>query len=189
MIQIYQILALYSCIMYFSSAYVIDEDNYFYINSSFSRQTASFSMCFHFNEPTTVLFESAMLFPTGNHTTFGDFSDEVSAKFTPPFERDLIGYNNYDSGEYWFGIKYRQDTNERQGTFEKLKLTITIESKIYNYVFLAPLFVMPLNAFEVEPTNTLFGFSDWLLISYLHKYNEVDAYFFAKKGENKYKLM
>lgn len=36
------------------NAYIIDNNNYLYINSSFNRNTASYSMCFHFNESATV---------------------------------------------------------------------------------------------------------------------------------------
>ena len=36
------------------NAYIIDSNNYLYINSSFNRHTASYSMCFHFNDSATV---------------------------------------------------------------------------------------------------------------------------------------
>lgn len=52
-----------------------------------------------------------------------------------------------------------------------------------------PLFRMPLNAFEVSPINTLFNHQNQLLISYLHKLNEVDATFFHNKGDLTYLLL
>lgn len=52
-----------------------------------------------------------------------------------------------------------------------------------------PLFRMPLNAFEVSPINTLFSHQNQLLISYLHKLNEVDATFFHNKGDLTYLLL
>lgn len=52
-----------------------------------------------------------------------------------------------------------------------------------------PLFRMPLNAFEVSPINTLFGYQNALLISYLHKLSEVDASFFHNKGSLRYQLL
>lgn len=100
-----------------------------------------------------------------------------------------MGYNNYDSGEYWFGFKHQLKSNERLGTFEKLKLNIKIGKEGYQYVFLMPLFRMPLNAFEVSPINTLFNYQNSLLISYLHKLNEVDATFFHNKNGLTYQLL
>lgn len=46
-----------------------------------------------------------------------------------------------------------------------------------------------LNAFEVSPTNTLYSYSKWLLISYLYKEGEADVYFFQKKDKDSYKIL
>jgi hypothetical protein len=100
-----------------SGAYMIDQNNYFYINSSFSRQVASISMCFHFDQPTTIKLESQLLGSKENPTIVADFNDEKGAKFSPPFNSDIVGYNNYDNGEYWFGAKFEQKDNSKQDTF------------------------------------------------------------------------
>jgi hypothetical protein len=42
---------------------------------------------------------------------------------------------------------------------------------------------MALNSFEVYPANTLYRYKDNLLISYLYKESEVDAFFFQKIDE------
>lgn len=47
---------------------------------------------------------------------------------------------------------------------------------------------MALNSFEVYPTNTLYRYKDNLLISYLYKESEVDAFFFQRKNSIPYRL-
>lgn len=46
-----------------------------------------------------------------------------------------------------------------------------------------PLFIMPMSAIEIYPTNTLLSIDNWLLVSYLYRWSEVDAYLFHEKGE------
>ena len=45
--------------------------------------------------------------PQGDHKTTAGFGDEVAIRFTPEYNSELVGYNNYDSGEYWFGFKHQ----------------------------------------------------------------------------------
>lgn len=58
-----------------------------------------------------------------------EFNDQHSVKFNPAFDGDNVGYNNYDSGEYWVGIKVLYDNNYKQNTFEKVKMLIKIGEK------------------------------------------------------------
>lgn len=47
--------------------FMLDKDNYFYINTSYTRQTVSLSLCFKLNRSTTISAESPQLVPQGNH--------------------------------------------------------------------------------------------------------------------------
>ena len=58
-----------------------------------------------------------------------ELDDQHSVRFSPAFDSDNVGYNNYDSGEYWVGIKVPYGNNDKQNTFEKLKMVIKIGDK------------------------------------------------------------
>lgn len=87
------------------------------------------------------------------------------------------------------GVRFRLDSNDRQGSFERIKLRIKIGNNQYELIILSPLFNMALNSFEVYPKNTLYKYKDSLLVSYLYKENEVDAFFFQQKNSPPYRLL
>lgn len=58
-----------------------------------------------------------------------EFNDQMSVKFSPAFDGDNVGYNNYDSGEYWVGIKVPYDNSNKENSFEKVKMLIKMGEK------------------------------------------------------------
>jgi len=77
-------------------SFLIDEKNYFYLNTSYSKTTLSFSFCFRFSEPTVILFYSPALIPTGEHRTVAIFNESDNIMFDPPFNPENVGYNSKD---------------------------------------------------------------------------------------------
>ena len=63
-----KLLILALILVAFVEGFVVDENNYFYLNTSYSKQTISLSMCFKVNQHTKITFKSEILIPQGNHT-------------------------------------------------------------------------------------------------------------------------
>ena len=76
--------------------YILDENNYFYLNTSYTKNTISFTICFHVNQTTSLTMESDVLVPQGNHITRATLDKEKGFVFDNAFEPDSIGFNNYD---------------------------------------------------------------------------------------------
>lgn len=69
-----------------SSCYMLDKHNYFYINTSYTRQTISLSLCFQLAESTTISVESPLLVPQANHTFSALIADHKPIKFSQPYD-------------------------------------------------------------------------------------------------------
>lgn len=163
-----------------SCSYLLSEDNYFYINSSYTRQVISFTTCFRIDGPASLTFKSDVLVTQGNHQTTAKFDQEKGLVFDHPFDSDIIGFNNYDLGEYWFGVKVKYD-NPQNNHFVQLSMDLTIGDSTTNYVFLMPLFTFPLNALEVAPKNSLRICGGELLLSSRLAFGEFDLSVFSMK--------
>ena len=100
--------------------------------------------------------------------------------FDQPFDSDVIGFNNYDLGEYWFGVKVKYD-NPDGHHFVQLSMDLTLGDSTTNYVFLVPLFSFPLSALEVAPSNSLRVCGGELLVSSRLAFGEVDMTVFSRK--------
>ena len=55
------------------SCYMVDDDNYFYLNTSYAKKVISFTVGFKVNQPASVEFKSDILVPQGNHIAKGVF--------------------------------------------------------------------------------------------------------------------
>jgi hypothetical protein len=78
--------------------YLVDAQNYFYLNASYARQTISFTMCFRVAAPTTVRLQSDILVPQQDHVTLAELDPEKGFIFDKPFDPDSVGFNNFDLG-------------------------------------------------------------------------------------------
>ena len=81
-----------------SASYLIDEQQYFYLNTSYSRGLISFTACFSLHQPLSLQLESEVLVPQGNHSIQGTFDHEKSILFDSPYHPDRVGFNNYNEG-------------------------------------------------------------------------------------------
>lgn len=78
-IAVFYLTALCSCFM-------LDQHNYFYINTSYTRQTISLSLCFRLDQTTTISVESPVLVPQGSHNFSAVIEDHKPIKFDNPYD-------------------------------------------------------------------------------------------------------
>lgn len=69
-----------------ASPYLLDDNSYFYINTSYTRQTISVSMCFKLNSTAHIELASDVIIPQGSHRTAGTIKKDEKIEFDPPFD-------------------------------------------------------------------------------------------------------
>lgn len=69
------------------SSYMLDQHNYFYINTSYTRQTISLSLCLQLNQTAIIAVESTVLVPQGNHRFSGIIKDHKPIQFDNPYDQ------------------------------------------------------------------------------------------------------
>ena len=91
-----------------------------------------------------------------------------------------MGYNSYDDHEHWFGYKFSLPAAPTE-KFHTIRINLQQPHRDRSFIFLMPLFRMPLNAVLVSPVNTLYACRG-VLLSYLHMFNETDFFMFGKES-------
>ena len=143
-------------------------------------------MCFRVEGRVVVRLESDVLVPQGKHVTEGVLDKEKGFVFDHPFDPAVVGFNNYDFGEFWLGVKLKYDNPEGLD-FVSLKMELKIDEKRHSYVFLVPLFNLPLSGLEIYPKNSLMVCGE-LLVSSRFAFGEFDVSVFSSKEVKGFKI-